>query len=89
MVLQGDTCHRVAKNPLKYASVDALIFEGLQALSRPGYKVMFCVRALTVHFPLVAPGTPTWISLPTSLDLIRRQATLLAKTLQKRRQINP
>jgi hypothetical protein len=58
MVLQGDICHRVAKNLPKYASAEALSFEGLQALSRPGYKVMFCARALTVHFPLTAPGTP-------------------------------
>jgi hypothetical protein len=36
MVLQGDTCHRVAKNPLKYASVEAFMFEELQAPYRPG-----------------------------------------------------
>jgi hypothetical protein len=49
---------------LKYASVEALIFEELQASYRPGYKVMFCARALTVHFLLVAPGTP-----PTTLRI--------------------
>jgi hypothetical protein len=58
MVLQSATCHRVAKNPLKYALVEALSFKELQALSRPGCKRMFCPRALTVHFPLTAPGTP-------------------------------
>jgi hypothetical protein len=31
VVLQGATYHRVAKNPLKYASVEALVFQELQA----------------------------------------------------------
>jgi hypothetical protein len=31
----------MAKNPLKYASVEALIFDELQDLYRPGYKVKF------------------------------------------------
>jgi hypothetical protein len=39
--LQSDTCQWVAKNPLKYAEVEALIFQELQALSRPGHKVSF------------------------------------------------
>src|SRR5918996_3967144 len=60
VVLQGDTCHRVAENPLKYASVEALLFQELRAPYRPSDKVMFCARGATVHFPAEAPGTPDW-----------------------------
>jgi hypothetical protein len=56
--LQSDTCPRVAKNPAKYAQVEILIFHELRTLYAPGHTLMFCTRALTVHFPLNAPGTP-------------------------------
>ena len=52
--LQRDTCPRVAKNPTTYGSVEALIFHTLRIFYEPGHKVMFCARALTVHFPLAA-----------------------------------
>jgi hypothetical protein len=59
-VLQGDTCHRAPKNPPKYASVEALLFQELRAPYRPGDKVMFCASGAPVHFPADAPGTPLW-----------------------------
>ena len=49
-VLLGATCHRVAKNPLKYAPVEALIFQELRVPCRPGYKVMFSAGGLPCIF---------------------------------------
>ena len=59
MRLHSHNYHRVAKNTLKFASIWALIFQALHTRHSHGKKVMFCARGTTVHFPAVAPGTPT------------------------------
>jgi hypothetical protein len=50
----------VAKNPLKFASIWALIFQALRIRRDHGKKVLFCARALTAHFPTDAHATPAW-----------------------------
>ena len=56
--LHGSNYHRVAKNPLQFASIQALIFHALRTRHTPGKKVMFCARELTAHFPTAAAATP-------------------------------
>jgi len=48
----------VAKNPLEFASIWALIFQALRTRHYHGKKVMFCARELTAHFPSDARATP-------------------------------
>ena len=52
---------RVAKNPVKYAWIQTLIFQELQTHTCPGHKVMISAMALTVNFPLFAPGRPSCV----------------------------
>jgi len=57
--LHGDNYPGVAKTPLTFALMRALIFHALRTRHPPGNKVMISVTALTVNLPVFAAGGPS------------------------------
>ena len=67
----------MAKNPLTFALRQALIFRALRTCHAPGKKVMILTTVTTVHFPLLAPGTPICLCIARKRILVRTGAPRL------------